>query len=225
MANLYVYTGAQTSGTKVTSPIKIEDLTIDGNLTVTGNITVGGNITATGTIKASNTSHIGMIIHSTTLATMEDVIAQYGGTTWIQHSGYFLRGATTGITSGSNVHDSGSDDAVVVSHTHSYSGTTGNNNVSHYHGTGCTDGLGHFVMSTGGITDDEGSAISGSGYDFPRRPHSSANTWGGKTTTSNQSANHAHIYSGTTGGASGAVAGTGRNVPKYKNVYIWERTA
>lgn len=38
-------------------------------------------------------SHIGMIIHSTTLDTMEKVIAIYGGTTWEKIEGMFLLGA------------------------------------------------------------------------------------------------------------------------------------
>lgn len=46
----------------------------------------------------NNRSYVGMIIHSTTLDTQAKVKAQYGGTTWIRHSGYFLYGATSGVT-------------------------------------------------------------------------------------------------------------------------------
>ena len=56
-------------------------------------------------------SYVGMIIHSTTLDTEAKVKAQYGGTAWIQHSGYLLMGATSGVTAndasktgGSNTH-------------------------------------------------------------------------------------------------------------------------
>lgn len=42
-----------------------------------------------------NRSHIGMIIHSTTLDTMEKVIAIYGGKTWKKIEGMFLLGASS----------------------------------------------------------------------------------------------------------------------------------
>ena len=54
-------------------------------------------------------SHVGMIIHSTTLDTEAKVIAQYGGTTWIQHSGYMLMGATSGVTANDAAKTGGSD--------------------------------------------------------------------------------------------------------------------
>ena len=40
----------------------------------------------------SDKSHVGMIIHSTTLDTMEKVIALYGGTEWVKIEGMFLLG-------------------------------------------------------------------------------------------------------------------------------------
>ena len=54
-------------------------------------------------------SHIGMIIHSTTLDTEAKVIAVYGGTTWIQHSGYMLRGGTSDVVANSAVKTGGAD--------------------------------------------------------------------------------------------------------------------
>ena len=45
-------------------------------------------------------SYVGMIIHSTTLNTMQKVVEQYGGTTWIRHSGYVLYGAITNVSPG-----------------------------------------------------------------------------------------------------------------------------
>lgn len=59
-----------------------------------------------------------MIIHSTTLNTEAKVKAIYGGTKWIQHSGYVLRGATSGVVANSAVKTGGDDNAVVVKHTH-----------------------------------------------------------------------------------------------------------
>ena len=52
-------------------------------------------------------SHVGMIIQSTTLDTMAKVIAVYGGTKWIWHSGYFLYGASSGVVANSAAADGG----------------------------------------------------------------------------------------------------------------------
>ena len=54
-------------------------------------------------------SHVGMIIHSTTLNTEDKVKAIYGGTKWIQHSGYFLRGARSGVVANSATKSGGED--------------------------------------------------------------------------------------------------------------------
>ena len=63
-------------------------------------------------------SYVGMVIHSTTLDTEAKVIAQYGGTAWIQHSGYMLRGATSGVAANSAFKTGGDDNAIVVQHSH-----------------------------------------------------------------------------------------------------------
>ena len=186
-----------------------------------------GDVYVTGKVVSS---HIGQIIMSTTLNTETAVIAEYGGTKWVQHAGYFLRGASSDVTASyideneelisHNTADGGSEDAVVVSHTHTYSGTTGANDVGHYHGTGSTDNA-YFAMTNGGIGDEDGGGISGTGNVYPRR--GDGGTWGGKSTTGTQSANHTHTYSGTT--SSNGESGTGKNMPPYKDVYIWERVA
>ena len=55
-------------------------------------------------------SFIGMIVESTTLATEADVKALFGSSTsWLQHSGYVLRGASTDVVANSAVADGGSD--------------------------------------------------------------------------------------------------------------------
>ena len=59
------------------------------------------------------TSYVGMIIESTVLDTMAKVIEIYGGTTWIQHTGYVLRGATSGVAANSAAKTGGND-----THTH-----------------------------------------------------------------------------------------------------------
>ena len=47
------------------------------------------------TPKNNNVSHVGMIIHSTTLDTMEKVIEIYGGTAWEKIEGMFLLGQSS----------------------------------------------------------------------------------------------------------------------------------
>ena len=65
-------------------------------------------------------THIGMIIHSTTLDTEAKVKAIYGSnTSWIQHSGYVLRGAASGVTANSATKTGGDDNAYLIKHTHS----------------------------------------------------------------------------------------------------------
>ena len=73
-----------------------------------------------------NRSYVGMIIHSTTLDTEAKVKAFYGGTTWIQHSGYFLRGASTGVVANSATKTGGEDNVTLtVQQIPSHSHTTG----------------------------------------------------------------------------------------------------
>ena len=62
-----------------------------------------GNGTIVSAINAVNnsittTSHVGMIVQSTTLDTMEKVIAIYGGTTWVKIEGRFLLGESDEYT-------------------------------------------------------------------------------------------------------------------------------
>lgn len=189
-------------------------LNIDGNLVVTGGIGVN-TITATGNVMAANTSHIGMIIMSTTLNNMEDVIAIYGGTTWIRHEGYFLRGATSDVTPNSASSDGGSD-------THNHGGKTGDVKLtaaqsgvgSHHHGTGDSS-YKYWTVLTGGASQETIGSISGTGYKIQQV--SSNYNYGTRAATNDVSAGasaaHNHTISSTS------------NVPLYKNVYIWERTA
>jgi hypothetical protein len=90
---------------------------------------------------------------------MAKVIAQYGGTTWIQHSGYVLRGATSDVVANSATKTGGNDNTSFVNGYYPNTAITGTN----------------------------------TGYGL--------------------------VYNSTTH------LNTDANIPNYKSVYIWERTA
>ena len=126
-----------------------------------------------------------MIIYSTKLSTQAQVKSFYGGTTWISHSGYFLRGATSGVTANSASKTGGSDDAIVVKHTHATQGT-------------------------------------GSGHSFSINNVASGNSvlnFASGTTVA-YGTNLGSLLTSEVGSS-----GTNANIPNYKSVYIWERTA
>lgn len=127
----------------------------------------------------------------------------------------------------------GSKDAIVVSHTHSFSATTGGQSASHTH-SGTTDSQGSHSHTTtvGQQTNYAGDAFySGSGGygDGPIYSGSKAlstDTQGAHThsmTTGTQSADHTHSVSGTTGSAGSS--GTNANLQPYITVFMWKRTA
>lgn len=179
--------------------------------------------------KGSMGSHIGMIVHSTTLDTMEKVIDVYGGFMWIRHSGYMLRGADGGVSTANAVKDGGEETVKLTkeqsglpAHGHTYTRPT--------------------VSSSGAITN----GISGGGHTHAVKIHNN-NTTGGSGarigassdtatvaaiasntgTHTHNLPNHTHTLTG--GGVAnhtGADAAQAHNnMPPYKNVYIWERTA
>ena len=140
-------------------------------------------------------SHVGQIIESTTLATLEDVQAIYGSdTTWIQHTGYVLRGAISGVVAHQAQNDGGADSVTVSSvanHNHTQ-------NQHHHQWNKNNNGI-------GGLAQDQDYKWGNSYFRF--------NNGGGVTgeTTATNIANGANY--------------TVNTLPKYKNVYIWERTA
>jgi hypothetical protein len=94
----------------------------------------------------------------------------------------------------------GSKDAIAVSHTHTFSGTTTVNG-NHQHSTSIA------YDSTGGGNVSFGQMQ----YDNPSLIYTSAN------------GDHSHTYSGTT--ASTGSSGANANLPPYITVYMWKRTA
>lgn len=125
-------------------------------------------------------SHVGMIIHSTTLDTEAKVIAQYGGTQWQKIEGVFLLGQSASHAIGST---GGSETVTLTtsqipSHKHSIFGTNG-----------------AAVFRGGSGSNDAAQAAGGRSY--------------------------ANLF--VTDSAGGGQAHN--NMPPYKTVYIWERTA
>lgn len=151
-------------------------------------------------------SHVGQIIESTTLATLEDVQAIYGSdTTWIQHTGYILRGASSGVTENSAVKDGGEDE-----HTLTINEMPRHTHVQNAHSHNVL--LNNSTTSTNSLASYYGTNKNGSW----QAPGSSNNTLGSysigiqNATATNQN---------TGGGAAH------NNMQSYKNVYIWERTS
>lgn len=189
-------------------------------------------------------SHIGQIIESTTLDTLAKVQAIYGSnTTWIQHTGYMLRGATSGVTADQAQKDGGSDDATLVSHSHTFTGsqvTSGGASVAHTHTVPAQKNL---QTATGGTHNHALKSntvhYGGSGINLS----TGGVGFGGYSSTPNGDGSHYHTFEipaivtgGDNNGHTHAVtaagtnstegsSGTNANIPNYKNVYIWERTA
>lgn len=154
-------------------------------------------------------SHVGQIIESTTLATLEDVQAIYGSdTTWIQHTGYILRGASSGVTADSAAKDGGADSV-----TYTPSGTNSGGSV------------GNTTLGLNNMPSDVAMGSESTGGNGAGAIINTTTNWRiiplrdtGKTV------GQAHGHSFTQPTFNGTQANI-NTLPKYKNVYIWERTA
>ena len=155
-----------------------------------------------------NRSYVGMVIHSTTLNTMAKVKAFYGGTTWIQHSGYFLRGATSGVTANSAASTGGADTVTLTvqqipSHTHTQNAHNHVIRARLKNGSG-TEPAGYYGIPYGGTLGQQFNMTANVTNLGEAQPVSALNT---TATNQNTGGGQAH-----------------NNVPLYKSVYIWERT-
>lgn len=165
--------------------------------------------------------------------------ATFLGGTWIQHSGYILRGATSNVTSNDNSNSGsgfgGSDTATLTA---AQSGLRG-------HGHGFTQPtVNGGATNTGWISADHGHNMyleygaAGSASYPPNNNRSGYMQFGRfgpySNLTSGVTANHYHaqvehthsVSGGAVSDASGSSATASHSiVQRYKNVYIWERTA
>jgi hypothetical protein len=115
----------------------------------------------------------------------------------------FILGAGNSYTVGQT---GGSTDAIVVTHAHTYSGTTGGQSVDHYHGP--VSG-GNFIAGNAG--PNSGFA-SGASY---------TNTYGANQ-TGTASVDHQHAFSGTT--ANAGTSGTNANLPPFYALAYIQKT-
>lgn len=160
-------------------------------------------------------SHVGMIIHSTTLDTEAKVKQIYGGTSWSKIEGRFLLGESTSYP----VNGEGGTKTNTLSienmpsHDHSIPALSGKTNKTggHQH-IGKYSLLGQYIT----ILNSMGSGSKGTiDYDGT-----------GSNITSPSGGEHEHTITtnaSTSGKRGGGVAVN--NMPPYKTVYIWERTA
>ena len=144
---------------------------------------------------------VGFVLSTVTnYADSAAVVAEYGGTTWTRFgAGKVLVGYDSSDSSFNVVEGTGgSKDAIVVSHTHTFSGTTGSDGIHNHTGTLYAEAGNENNFANGGTNAE-------SSY-----------------TTSNSSA-HTHSFSGTT--SSTGSSATNANLQPYVTVYMWKRTA
>lgn len=165
---------------------------------------------------------VGSIYMNASVATNPATLLGFG--TWVSlGAGRMLVGFSSGDPLfGTAGNTGGSRDAITVSHTHTFSATTG---AGSPHNHGITD-PGHThtpnIGNAGGsFGNDQANWVTNSaGQQYITGPALNSRTTG--ITINNESA-HTHSVSGTT--ASTGSSGTDANLPPYLVVYMWQRTA
>lgn len=125
----------------------------------------------------------------------------------------------------------GSYDAVIPSHTHTYSGTSSGQSNTHSHSISSSasahshnlyiPNTGYALNAGSVVVSAAGTATGSSGYAVGGL--TSSETVSVSSSAGNASADHSHTYSGTT--ASTGTSATNANVQPYITVYMWKRTA
>lgn len=158
---------------------------------------------------------VGSIYMNASVATNPATLLGFG--TWTSlGAGRMLVGFSSGDPLFGTVGNTGgSRDAITVSHTHTFSATTGAGS-PHSHGVS-DPGHYHSIAPTA-----TGESQGGSGWLGPGFGGSNTSTATTGITINNESA-HTHSVSGTT--ASTGSSGTNANLTPYLVVYMWQRTA
>lgn len=166
---------------------------------VTGTLPVANGGTGVTTLAALGNLFypVGSIYTNASVATNPGTLLGFG--TWVAFgAGRVAVGDGGGFSAGAT---GGSADAITVSHTHTFSATTGATDLSHTHQYGSAGNWG-----------------SGSANAFDARNSGSFTSNGASINM-----NHTHSVSGTT--ASAGSGGTNANLQPYIVVYMWQRTA
>jgi hypothetical protein len=121
-------------------------------------------------------------------------------TTWNDRYIRIVSGNSGGTSGGTTGHLPSSGCTLVASHTHTYSGTTGNNNSTHYHS----------MAASGDPPSGSGVSMHGPG------------DWAlvALATTSTESAPHTHSYSGTSAANTGAATW----IPQFLDVIVCQKS-
>ena len=158
--------------------------------------------------------------------------------TWVAFgAGKVIVGQDTGDASFNSLEETGgSKNAVNVSHSHTYSGTTGDQSNTHTHsGTTASNGTHQHdapdprtaYLTVGGASPDlAGGLASGTNFNSGISAETQTDPAGSHNhtvTIGNASTGHTHTYSGTT--ASAGESGTNKNLQPYIVVKMWKRTA
>jgi hypothetical protein len=179
----------------------IQDITLDtyGHVTgLTSNTVVP--------LSLSEVYPVGSVYINAGVSTNPSTLFGFG--TWVAFgSGRVLVGVDTGDSSFNTLGETGgSKNATLVSHSHTFSGTTSTKSLT---GTIHTDDQSTSTgVFNGGVISS--SYNSSTGSESPRRIHT-------------LNASHNHTYSGTTSTAGSSA--TNANLQPYITVYMWKRTA
>jgi hypothetical protein len=222
---------------------------VTGNLTgnVTGN--VDGNLTAaspTAPTQVAGTNNttvattafvrsalnalypVGSIYINATNSTNPGTLLGFG--TW---SAFGAGRVPVGFNASDPLFDSaeetgGSKDAVVVSHTHSFSATTGGQSSNHTHTGTTTSAGGHthtldYANGSGPLTTSIGGGSNGNVTNTGSANMTNPGDHTHSFTTNTASSDHTHAVSGSTG--STGTSATNANLQPYITVFMWKRTA